>query len=231
MTVADQLKIIDNKINPNQAQYDLDRLAAKISAYTSGDLRKYEYLTGEDLGYKPSVLEKAKFEYSSLSMTLNKAIKPLALLRNPLNMIDSGLRYGSYSFVEIKRDAEKFKKIPSLDSKNMEIKRFLEKLNEFKKSPLRKCENKEEKDFVKKTPKKIYHDEYYNVYKKHYNREKTKLIATKKKRFDYKKLKLTDEYDYTSDEEEDIKANLDEETKNFIEEFKEKEKGIDEKGI
>ena len=40
MTVADQLKIIDNKINPNQAQYDLDRLAAKISAYASGDLRK-----------------------------------------------------------------------------------------------------------------------------------------------------------------------------------------------
>ena len=27
---ADQLKIIDNKINANQAQYDLDRLATKI---------------------------------------------------------------------------------------------------------------------------------------------------------------------------------------------------------
>ena len=50
MTVADQLKIIDNKIKANQAQYDLDRLAAKISAYSSSDLRKYEYLTGEDLG-------------------------------------------------------------------------------------------------------------------------------------------------------------------------------------
>ena len=46
MTVTDQLKIIDNKIKANQAQYDLDRLAAKISAYSSGDLRKYEYLTG-----------------------------------------------------------------------------------------------------------------------------------------------------------------------------------------
>ena len=32
MTVADQLKIIENKIKANQAQYDLDRLAAKISA-------------------------------------------------------------------------------------------------------------------------------------------------------------------------------------------------------
>ena len=40
MKVAEQLKIIDNKIDENQAQYDLDRLAAKIYAYSSGDLRK-----------------------------------------------------------------------------------------------------------------------------------------------------------------------------------------------
>ena len=32
MTVTDQLKIIDKKIKANQAQYDLDRLAAKRSA-------------------------------------------------------------------------------------------------------------------------------------------------------------------------------------------------------
>ena len=70
MTVTDQPKIIDNKIKANQAQYDLDRLAAKISAYSSGDLRKYEYLTGEDLGYKPSVLEQTKFDYSLLSHIL-----------------------------------------------------------------------------------------------------------------------------------------------------------------
>ena len=60
MTVTDQLKIIDNNIKSNQAQYDLDKLAAKISAYSSGDLRKYDYLTPEDLGYKPSVLEQKK---------------------------------------------------------------------------------------------------------------------------------------------------------------------------
>ena len=42
MTVIDQPKIIDNKIKANQAQYDLDRLAAKISVHSSGDLRKYE---------------------------------------------------------------------------------------------------------------------------------------------------------------------------------------------
>ena len=57
MTVTDQLKIIDNKIKANQAQYDLDRLAAKISVLSSGELRKYQYLTAEDLGSKPSVIE------------------------------------------------------------------------------------------------------------------------------------------------------------------------------
>ena len=51
MTVTDQLRLIENKIKANQAQNDLARLAAKISAYSSDDLRKYEYLTGEDLGY------------------------------------------------------------------------------------------------------------------------------------------------------------------------------------
>ena len=61
MTVTDQLKVID-KIKANQAQYDFDRLAAKISVYFSGDLRKYEYLNGEDLGYKPSAFEQAKFD-------------------------------------------------------------------------------------------------------------------------------------------------------------------------
>ena len=57
MTVTDQLKIIDDKIKVNQAQYDLNRLTAKISALPSGESRKYEYLTGEDLRYQPSVHE------------------------------------------------------------------------------------------------------------------------------------------------------------------------------
>ena len=74
MTVTDQLKIIDNKMKANQAQYYLDRLAAKISAYSSGDLRKYEYLTGENLGYKPSVVEQAKFEYSPLGKMFTKGL-------------------------------------------------------------------------------------------------------------------------------------------------------------
>ena len=66
MTVTDQLKTLDRKIMSNQDQYDLDREAAKISALSSKELDKYEYLTGEGLGYQPSIAEKAKFEYSPL---------------------------------------------------------------------------------------------------------------------------------------------------------------------
>ena len=52
MTLTDELKILDKKIKVNQAQYDLDREAAKISALSSKDLlEKYKYLTGEDLGH------------------------------------------------------------------------------------------------------------------------------------------------------------------------------------
>ena len=47
MTVNEQLKILDDKIKSDKAQYDLDRQTAKISALSSGELQKYEYLTGE----------------------------------------------------------------------------------------------------------------------------------------------------------------------------------------
>ena len=56
----------------NEAQYDLDRKAAKISALSSNNLDKYEYLTGEDLGLKPSTVERAKFEYSPLGKIFNR---------------------------------------------------------------------------------------------------------------------------------------------------------------
>ena len=47
MTVTEELKTIHNNIKANQTQNVLYRLAAKISSYSSGDLREYEYLTGK----------------------------------------------------------------------------------------------------------------------------------------------------------------------------------------
>ena len=75
MTVTDQIKILNRKIKQNEAQYDLDRKAAEISALSYKNLDKYELLTGEDLDLKPSTVEKAKFEYSPLGMSFNKALK------------------------------------------------------------------------------------------------------------------------------------------------------------
>ena len=58
----------------NEVQYDLDSKAAKISALSSNNLDKYEYLTGEDLGLKPSTIKQAKFEYSPLGKMFNKGL-------------------------------------------------------------------------------------------------------------------------------------------------------------
>ena len=72
MTVTDQIKTLNRKIKQNESQYDLE--AAKISALSSNNLDKYELLTGEDLGLKPSTIEQAKFEYSPLGKIFNKGL-------------------------------------------------------------------------------------------------------------------------------------------------------------
>ena len=74
----------------NEAQYDLDRKATKISALSSNNLDKYEYLTGEDLGLKPNTVEQAKFEFSPLGKIFNKGLgkddKKEGLFKRPKNI-------------------------------------------------------------------------------------------------------------------------------------------------
>ena len=74
MTITDQIKILNKRNLQNEAQYDLDRKAAKISALSSKNLDKYEYLTGEDLGLKPNTIEQARFEYPSLGKIFNEGL-------------------------------------------------------------------------------------------------------------------------------------------------------------
>ena len=92
MTVTDQIKILNRKIKQNEAQYDLDRKAAKISALSSGNLDKHEYLTGEDLNYKLSTVEQTKFDYSPLSKFFNKGleeeVKKVGFLKRLKNIED-----------------------------------------------------------------------------------------------------------------------------------------------
>ena len=126
MTLTDELKIIDDKIKANQSQYDVGREGTKISALSSKDLlEKYEYLTGEDLGHRPSVLEKTKFEYSSLGVVLSDNVKNKTNINkvNIKNKQDKILIYNSqHSFTKFK-DIDEFKEL-SLVS-------MYKKLNDF----------------------------------------------------------------------------------------------------
>ena len=72
MTISDQ--IIDEKL-----QYDISREAAKISASLSGEIHKYEYLTGEDIlpSNQQQIIEQAKFTYSPLGKPFEKQIKTI----------------------------------------------------------------------------------------------------------------------------------------------------------
>ena len=74
MTITDQIEISNRKIMQNEAEYGLDRKAAKISALCSNNLDKYEYLSGEDLDLKSSTVEQTKFEYSPLGKIFNKGL-------------------------------------------------------------------------------------------------------------------------------------------------------------
>ena len=72
MTIEDQIR--DGKL-----QYDINREAAKISALSSGKIDQYEYLTGEEIYFKPSIqqqiIEQAKFTYSPLEKAFVKQTK------------------------------------------------------------------------------------------------------------------------------------------------------------
>ena len=51
---------------------------AEISAFSSGDLNKYEFLTRKDLKYKPNGLDKARFEFSPLGKVFSTGLDKTA---------------------------------------------------------------------------------------------------------------------------------------------------------
>ena len=72
MTINDQIR--DEKL-----QYDINREAAKISALSSGEIHKYEYLTGEDIlpSSQQQIIEQTEFTYSPLGKAFEKQIKTI----------------------------------------------------------------------------------------------------------------------------------------------------------
>ena len=66
MTRNEQNKILDAKIESNVNQYKVDRMNAEISAFSSGDLNKYEFLKRIDLNYKPNALDNVRLRLNFL---------------------------------------------------------------------------------------------------------------------------------------------------------------------
>ena len=74
------LKLImtmDDEIRDEKLQYDINRETAKMSALSSGEIDKYEYLTIEEIlpSYQRRVIEQAKFTYSPLGKALENQTK------------------------------------------------------------------------------------------------------------------------------------------------------------
>ena len=122
MTRKEQIKILDDKIEANNAQYDLDRMNPEISAYSSGDLPNYEYLTKKDLGYKPDAVEKVKFEYSPIGKVFTDGLakedksKKVGLFKRLKNIEDN--------FVEVDDNDNKvgiFKIIKDIKDRGIKI--------------------------------------------------------------------------------------------------------------
>ena len=167
----------------------------------SKNLDKYEYLTGEDLGYKPSVVEKAKFEYSPLGMVLNNNTKSKANKNkmNNQNNQDKNLLYNSqHSFVKFK-DIGELKKL-SLNSTHKKLVDFYKKLTKLKKVSPQTKTNEDLKEKVLVSVGDIFNELYY-IYNDKYNEEINSLNTKDTKKIDYKKLRLTDDCQYESEEE------------------------------
>ena len=234
MTVTDQIKILNRKIKQHEAQYDLDREAAEISVLSSNDLDKYEYLTGEDLGLKPSIFDQAKFEYSPLGKIFNKGLseedkkeelfkmlenikdKNDELLntfnttnktpKNKTNNQRQKLIYNAeHSFAKLK-NIDNIKKL-SLDSMFNLMKDHHKKFNSLNKLKPQKENNEKRKQEVLTNVGDIY-NELYDIYKSKYNKKINSLDAKNKKKLDYKKLRLSDNYLYLSEEEQEEQKEI-----------------------
>ena len=154
MIKFDQIKILDNKIKAYKAQYMLDRKNAEISAKSSGELHKYEYLTGEDLNYKPDALTQGKFEFSPLGKILTfgstKEDKKEGLLKRLANInkandlhnlryINANIRPRDTDYYLLNKDRfdmrrvyEAYNKLKSLEEKFYMINEFYKKIENFK---------------------------------------------------------------------------------------------------
>ena len=87
MKLTDDFKILDDNFKASHTPYDLGRESPQLSALSSTELDKYEYLTSKLSGYKPGVVEQTEFEYSPLGKVFHKGLKK-GLLKRLKNIED-----------------------------------------------------------------------------------------------------------------------------------------------
>ena len=218
MTITDQIKILNRKIKHNEAQYDLDRKAAKISTLPS---------TGDDLGLKLSAFEQAKLEYSQLGKIFNKGLseddkkegvlKKLENIKdkndellntisttnkaskNKINNQSKKLVYNTeHSFSKLKNISE-IKKL-SLSSMFNLMRKHHKKFFNLKNLTPRTENDKKLKQEGLINVGDIY-NALYDIYKNKYNKKINSLSTKNRIKLDYKKLRLSDDYRYSSEEE------------------------------
>ena len=134
MTINDQIR--DEKL-----QYDINREAAKISALSSGEIRKYEYLTGEDIlpSNQQQITEQTKFAYSPLGKAFEKETKTIedqgkkqidalnTLKSNNQLTIGDVIPENTLNNYEAKKELDEIKEI----EKNVDREKLIQEANEY----------------------------------------------------------------------------------------------------
>ena len=185
-------------------------------------------MTGEDLDLKPSTVEQAKFEYSPLGKLSNKdlseeerkegILKRLENIKdkndelpntfsiinktpkNKTNNQSKKLIYNAgHSFAK-RKNINDIKKL-SLDSMFNLMRGYHKKITSLKNLAPRTENNKKLKQEVLINAGNIYNKLYY-IYQNKYNKKINSLNTKNRKKLDYKKVRLTDDYEYPSEEED-----------------------------
>ena len=134
-------------------------------------------MTEEDLGHRPSVLEKNKFEYSPLCMSLSKLFKK-DNAKNIANR-ESDFNYDNkYSFYRSYKEYNEFEEM-SLDSKYNKMKKFSNLFTIFRNLKPKKTETQLKTERVMKNVDELC-EKYYNAYKNDYDADESS--ETKKKK-------------------------------------------------
>ena len=196
MTRKKQVKILNDKIIANKRQYDLDRINAEISGYSSGNLPKYEYLTKNDLGYKPDALEKVKFEYSPIGKVFTDGLakedksKKVGLFKRLKNIEDNLVEVDDNDnkvgiFRIIKDIKDKGIKIDNDDEAIREIRQRIKELidnrvkvnnfNEMKEEIIQYIKNVKEQGINVKVDEDQINDLINKISDKKYKKDKKKI--------------------------------------------------------